>query len=263
MRLLFLGDIIGKPGRRAVTKLLPELQREFRPEFVVANVENLAHGKGVTTSTLQEVLAAGVGAATGGNHTFDKPEAAELYAAEPNVLVRPMNLPAGTPGQGVKTFQVGQKSVMVVNLMGEFGMNLDDVENPFAAIQRWWQTGPTADVILVDFHAEATSEKVNLGWYLDGKVAAMVGTHTHVPTADARVLPRGTGYITDVGMIGLRDSSLGVDKDLSLQRFLTGVKASNDIPDQGVVAFNAMVITTDSAGRCTTIEHLYREITIA
>lgn len=261
MKVLFIGDIVGKPGRKAVAAILPQLKKELGFEFVIANVENAAHGKGITSSTLQELVTAGVEAGTGGNHTFSKPEAKLLYDAAGTMLIRPMNLPVGTPGVGQKTFTVGQKTVMVVNFIGEFGMNLEGVENPFAAVQRWWQGQPQADVIIVDFHAEATSEKVSLGWFLDGKVGAVLGTHTHVPTADARILPQGTGYITDVGMVGLRDSSLGVNKDLALQRFLTGQKAPNEIPDHGLVTFNAVLLAFNGLG-CTRIELIVRELSV-
>lgn len=261
MRILFIGDIVGKPGRRAVTKLLPALKQELGAELVIANVENAAHGKGITASTLQELVAAGVEVGTGGNHTFSKPEAKELHEAADSILVRPMNLPAGTPGQGQKTFRVGQKTVMVVNFIGQFGMNLEAVENPFITVQEWWKRGPRADTIIVDLHAEATSEKVNFGWYLDGKVGAVLGTHTHIPTADARILPKGTGYITDVGMVGLQDSSLGVDKDMTLQRFLTGQKAPNEIPENGAVVFNAVLLEMDG-NVCSRIEPIVRNITV-
>ncbi|MBI5467371.1 MAG: YmdB family metallophosphoesterase [Candidatus Kerfeldbacteria bacterium] len=258
MHILFLGDIVGKPGRRAVAALLPNLRQELAVDLVIANTENTAHGKGLTASTWTELRQAGVDIGTGGNHTFSKPEATTIYGQATEPLVRPLNLP-GAPGQGEKTFQVGQKSVTVVNLLGQFGMNLPDVENPFVTIQRWWREHRPADVIVVDMHAEATSEKINLGWYLDGKVTAVIGTHTHVATVDARLLPNGTGYITDVGMVGLRDSSLGVDKDLALQRFLTGQKASNDIPETGLVGFNAVLFESTAPGRCTTFERIYRE----
>ncbi len=261
VRILFIGDIVGKPGRKAVAQLLPGLKQELGVDFVIANVENIAHGAGLTTSTLRDLTEAGVQAATGGNHTFAKPEANELYAAEPNILVRPMNFQAGTPGVGQKTFTVGQKTVLVVNFIGEFGISLEGVENPFVALEHWWRDHPAADTIIVDIHAEATSEKVNFGWYLDGKVAAVLGTHTHIPTADARILPHGTAYITDVGMVGLRDSSLGVDKDLALQRFLTGRPAPNEIPDYGLVRFNAVLLDVDG-NTGIRIEPIVRTVTV-
>lgn len=260
MRVLFIGDIVGKPARAAVTQLLPGLRRELSVDFVIANVENAAHGKGITSSTWNELRAAGVNVGTGGNHTFSKPEAKELLADTAEPLIRPINM-TGMPGMGQKTFQVGQEKLLVVNCLGEFGMKLEDVEHPFPALQQWWNNRPKADTIIVDFHAEATSEKVNAGWYLNGKVAAVLGTHTHVPTADARILPLGTGYITDVGMVGLRDSSLGVDKDLTLQRFLTGQKAPNEIPEHGEVQFSAVLLELEK-NTCTKIEQVSRTVTV-
>ena len=260
MKILFIGDIVGKPGRRAVSALLPQLRRELGIDFVIANVENAAHGKGITSSTWKELQGAGVDVGTGGNHTFSKPEALELYADPTQPLVRPLNM-TGRPGDGQKTFHVGQKTVMVVNFIGEYGIGMDNVHNPFAALEQWNKHHEPADTIIVDFHAEATSEKINAGWYFDGKVAAVLGTHTHVTTADDRVLPHGTGYITDVGMVGLKDSSLGVDKDMTLQRFLTGRRAPNDIPEHGLVQLNAVLLTIDG-NHCNKIERISREVTI-
>lgn len=261
MIILFIGDIVGKPARKAVSQLLPELRRELRVDLVIANVENLAHGKGITPSSWQEMRAAGVDVGTGGNHSFSKPEGKLLFADDAQPLIRPINFPPGSPGQGQKTFTVGQKKVLVVNCMGEFGIRYDDVENPFEALQHWWAHRSAADAIIVDFHAEATSEKVNAGWYLDGKVAAVLGTHTHVPTADHRILPHGTGYITDVGMVGIKDSSLGVDKDITLQRFLTARPAANEIPEHGLVQLNAILLQLEG-NRCISISPIVREIVI-
>lgn len=261
MKILFLGDIVGKPGRQAVATLLPKLRQEYAIDVVIANIENLAHGKGVTASTLQEIIDAGVNIATGGDHIFSKPEGEELFRHEPNILVRPLNLPAGTPGQGAKTFQVGQKKVTVVNLLGQFGMTAAPVDSPFNVMEKWLVAAPPSDLTIVDLHAEATSEKVNMGWYLDGKVTAVLGTHTHVMTADNRVLPQGAGYISDVGMTGLRDSSLGIDKDLTVQRFLTGQHIIHEIPEHGLAMINAVLIV-ESGGRCTSIERVYREVNV-
>lgn len=262
MNILFFGDIVGRPGRRALESILPDLRREFSADVVVANVENLAHGKSLTRTSLDEILRAGVDIGTGGDHLLEKPEAAEMLADPDTRIVRPMNWAPNLPGQGEKTFQVGQKTVAVINLLGEFGMNIQPVESPFRTMQRWLtDPPPAADLSLVDIHAEATSEKVNLGWLLDGRVSLVVGTHTHVPTADAKILPHGTGYITDVGMVGLRDSSLGVDKEQALARFLRGGKSPFDIPEHGVVAVNGVWATVVDR-RTTRIERLYREVTI-
>lgn len=261
MKILFVGDIVGRPGRAAVIALLPKLQREFNLDAVIANVENLAHGKGITISTLKEITDAGVTIATSGDHVLDKPEGISMLQAEPNILIRPLNMPPGTPGQGAKTFQVGPETLTVVNLLGQFGMSKPPVESPFVALQEWLKANPISGITLLDLHAEATSEKVNMGWWLDGKFTAVIGTHTHVPTADNRVLPKGTGYISDAGMTGLRDSSLGIDKDVTVQRFLTDQPIVHEIPEHGVVMLNAVLIETDGT-RCRRIERVYREITI-
>ncbi len=262
MKILFFGDVVGKPGRLALKALAPKLRAEYAADVVMANLENIAHGKGLTRETFQDILDAGVDIGTGGNHTFAKPEANEIYADEQYQLVRPLNLPAGTAGKGQKTFQVGQKKVVVLNLLGQFGMHPEPVDSPFPLMQRLRPELPAdADAIIVDFHAEATSEKVNMGWLLDGYVSAVIGTHTHVPTADARILPKGTAYITDVGMVGLTNSSLGVDKDLALQRFLTEDKVHFDIPEHGEVTVSAVLIDiTDS--KATGIERIERHITV-
>lgn len=262
MTILFLGDIVGKPGRKAVQQLLPELKKEFRPDVVIANVENLAHGKSITSGTLQEVLDAGVDIGTGGNHSFVKPESRELYAAKNNVLVRPVNWPEEVPGQGVKTFQVRGKTVAVINLLGEYGMAFAPVESPFKAAEKILQSGwPEADATVVDIHAEVTSEKVAMGWYLDGHATLVAGTHTHIPTADARILPGGTAYITDIGMVGLKDSSLGVSKESALKRFLTGEPGVFEIPEHGVVTLNAILVHSQN-GRATDIALIQRDVTV-
>ncbi len=270
MVILFISDIVGKPGRKAVTKLLPELRKEFAIDVVIANCENLAHGKSMSRSTLQEILAAGVDIGTGGNHTFAKPEAAEIYRDPSNPLVRPYNLPIEYPGQGIKTFTVSQKRITVINLLGELGMHYSTIDraeqepmiNPFPMMENLLNEGlPTADATIVDFHAEITSEKVGMGWLLDGKVTAVIGTHTHIPTADERILPNGTGYITDAGMVGLRDSSLGVDWHKPLAKFLTGTGGAWEIPDHGLVDFNAVALEVAN-GRTTRIARIQRQVEV-
>ncbi|MBI2984095.1 MAG: YmdB family metallophosphoesterase [Candidatus Kerfeldbacteria bacterium] len=262
MKILFLGDIVGKPGRRALQKVLPGLRRRFGVDVVIANVENLAHGKGVTRSTLQEIVVAGVDIGTGGDHLFVKPEASELLAEPSTILVRPLNIPATMPGQGQKTFTFGQKRVHVINLLGQYAMHFEPVDSLFRVMKEGLPRLPQdVDAIVVDVHAEATSEKVAMGWFLDGQVSLVVGTHTHIPTADARILPGGTGYMTDVGMVGLRDSSLGVDKDMAIARFLTDERSPFDIPEHGLVAINGLVATVTER-RTTKIERIYHEIEV-
>lgn len=262
MKILFIGDIVGKPGRKAVVALLPKLRQEYAIDVVVANVENLAHGKGITASTWQEMRTVGVDIGTGGNHTFSKPQAAELYSDQSQPLVRPFNLPPETAGQGSKVFTVSQKKVLVINLFGQHCMSFDPVDSPFQAMEALLKKGlPAADVSMVDIHAEATSEKVCLGWFLDGKVGLVMGTHTHVPTADLRILPGGTAYVTDVGMVGLRDSSLGVDKDAAIQRFLNGTKAPNEITDHGLVTFNSVLVEIRN-GQAVAAQRIDREVEV-
>lgn len=258
MKILFIGDIVGKPARKAITALVPKLKEELQPDIVIANLENLSHGKGMSRKAVQEMLQAGIDIGTGGNHTFSKPEAEMLLADDQLPLVRPMNMDAHLAGEGIRSFTVRGKTVVVINLLGETGMYPAPVDSPFHAMTRVLQEGlQAADAIIVDMHADTTSEKINMGWYLDGKVSAVLGTHTHVATADERILPNGTGYITDVGMVGLRDSSLGVDRHQALQRFLEGGKAPFEIPETGLVELRAVLLTIE-AGKTTAIERITR-----
>jgi len=263
MKILFIGDIVGKPARKAVTALLPKLREEVQPDVVIANLENLSHGKGMTRKAVQEMLDAGVDIGTGGNHTFSKPEAEVVLADDRMPLVRPLNMEAHHAGQGIRTFTVRRTTVTVINLLGENNMYPAPVDSPFHAMARLLQDGlPAADATIVDMHADITSEKINMGWYLDGKVTAVLGTHTHVPTADERILPEGTGYVTDVGMVGLRDSSLGVDRHQALRRFLEGGKSPFEIPEKGIVELWAVLLTIEH-GKTVSIERITRTQTIS
>lgn len=254
-RILFIGDIVGRPGRELVRRGLPAIVAHHRIDFVIANGENSAAGFGITPDIAEELFGYGVHVITGGNHSWDKKEIYPYIAKHPRLL-RPANFPAGTPGQGrvVATARNGV-SVGVINLMGRvFMQQLDD---PFAgALANIEAIREQARIIFVDFHAEATSEKVAMGWHLDGRVAAVVGTHTHVPTADARLLLQGTAYITDVGMTGPHDSVIGVERHPVVQRFLTGLpqrfETARDNP-----RLNAVVVEADeTSGRATSIQHL-------
>src|SRR5262245_42085332 len=221
MRVLFVGDVVGAPGRRVLRAGLKRLKVEHAPDLVIANGENVAGGSGLTPVTVDEMLRAGCDVITSGNHVWDKKEIVPYLERHDRVL-RPLNYPAPTPGNGacVVTARDGTR-VCVLNLMGRVFMPaLDD---PFRIADAFLRElpDPRPQVIVVDFHAEATSEKVALGWYLDGRVTAVIGTHTHVATADERVLPRGTAYITDVGMTGPFDSVIGVVKEDVLERFLS------------------------------------------
>jgi len=254
MRILFVGDIVGRPGRDLTRRAVPLLVRRRSIDLVVANVENAAGGFGITRETGDAILAAGVHVMTSGNHIWDKKEALDYVVAEPRLL-RPLNYPAAAPGRGTWTASVGGVGVAVVNAMGRVHMPL--VDDPFAAVAAEVERVRTmASVVVVDFHAEATSEKIAMGWHLDGRATAVVGTHTHVQTADEHVLPGGTAYITDVGMTGPHDSVIGVEKAAALARFLTGLPSRFETA-AGDPRFHAALVEADNAtGRALAIERL-------
>ncbi len=252
MRILVVGDIHGRPGRVILRDLLPRLRREHEAAFVIANGENAAGGAGVTPEVVTELFDAGVDVITGGNHTWHNRDAYDLLDGEPRLL-RPINYPAGVPGHGAAIAQTknGQR-VAVLNLQGRVFMH--ELDDPFrvarAEADRLRKDTP---VIIVDFHAEATSEKIALGWYLDGRVSAVIGTHTHVQTADERILPGGTAYITDVGMTGPRDGIIGMARESILERFLTQLPVRFEVA-KGPAQLNAVVVDVDEVtGRARAI----------
>ncbi len=256
MKLLFIGDIFGRTGRDLVHKGLARLVRTHGIDLVLANAENAAGGAGITREITDELLEAGIHVLTSGNHIWDKREALEVIDRQPRLL-RPANYPAGAPGAGAYVWRGHDDlAVGVINLMGRvFLANIDD---PFATalhqIQRMREAGVA--IVFVDFHAEATSEKLAMGWYLDGKVTAVIGTHTHVQTADERVLPGGTAYLTDVGMTGPHDGVIGMDRQSVITRFTTGLPARFE-QATGDPRFHAVLITADSTtGRATAIERI-------
>ncbi len=220
MRLLFCGDLVGRSGRQALADHLPDLRRRLALDFVIANGENAAGGFGITEKICAEILDLGVDVITGGNHSWDKREAMAFIDRQPRLL-RPQNYPSGTPGRGAAVFPAaGGRKVMVLNVMGRTFM--DPLDDPFACVEQALsrqRLGGTVDAIVVDLHAEATSEKMAMGHFVDGRVSLCIGTHTHVPTADAMVLPGGTAYQTDAGMCGDYDSVIGMDKAVPLARF--------------------------------------------
>ncbi len=255
MKILFIGDIVGKPGRELLRKGLRNLVGHYGVDFVIANAENSAAGFGITKDIGDTILEWGVDVMTSGNHIWDKKEAIEYIATEPRLL-RPANYPAGVPGRGSYVAQTGDgRAVGVINAMGRvFMLNIDD---PFAVVPREIEAmrGRTK-IIIVDFHAEATSEKMAMGWHLDGLVTAVVGTHTHVQTADERILPKGTAYLTDVGMTGPHDSIIGMEVEPSLARFLNGMPAKFE-PASGNARLNGVVIEADErTGRATRIARI-------
>jgi 2',3'-cyclic-nucleotide 2'-phosphodiesterase len=253
MRLLFVGDIVGSPGRHAVEALLPGLRERHQPDFVVVNGENSAGGLGITERIALALYDAGVDAITLGNHTYRHAEVYDFLDRDKRI-VRPANYPKGNPGRGHTVVEKDGVRLAVVNLSGT--VFLDAARTPFAEIDAILaELRGRADHVLVDFHAEATSEKVAMGWYLDGRVTACVGTHTHVPTADARVLPGGTAYVTDVGMTGARGGVIGVQKELAIRRFVTmmPVKFETATDDPWL---NGVLIEADESGRATSIEQI-------
>lgn len=255
MRILFIGDIVGKPGREMVRRGLTGIVDFHRIDLVIANAENSAAGFGITREIGDQLLDWGVDVMTSGNHIWDKKEALDYIGTEPRLL-RPANYPAGAPGNGSYLARTrGGRSAGVVNVMGRvFMLNIDD---PFAVVLREIEAlKERTRIVFVDFHAEATSEKIAMGWHLDGKATAMVGTHTHVQTADERILPKGTAYLTDVGMTGPHDSIIGVDIQAALGRFLTALPARFETAT-GNPRLNAVIVEADEqTGRATDIERL-------
>jgi 2',3'-cyclic-nucleotide 2'-phosphodiesterase len=253
MRLLFVGDIVGSPGRHAVEALLPGLRERHRPDFVVVNGENSAGGLGITERIALALYDMGVDAITLGNHTYRHADVYDFLDRNERI-VRPANYPKGNPGRGHTVVEKNGMRLAVVNLSGS--VFLDAARTPFAEIDAILsELRGRADYVLVDFHAEATSEKVAMGWYLDGRVTACLGTHTHVPTADARVLPGGTAYISDVGMTGPRGGVIGVQKEQALRRFVTMMPVKFDTSTEDPW-LNAVLIEADDGGRATSIEQI-------
>jgi metallophosphoesterase (TIGR00282 family) len=252
-RLLFVADVVGKPGRDALAALLPRIRHEHEPDLTVVNGENSAGGFGLTTATVEEIRKAGADVITTGNHVFDQRDfLAELPTLER--VLRPHNYPPGAPGTGAVELEAGGERCLVVNLMGRVFMN--DLDDPFRAADEVLADHADARIVVVDWHCEATSEKIALGWYLDGRVSAVLGTHTHVPTADQRVLPGGTAYCSDVGMVGPRDGILGMDREPVIKRFLTGVPQRWRIAD-GPVTFNSVLVSIDKlTGLATAIQRI-------
>lgn len=258
VRILLVGDIVGKPGRRVLARSLPPLRREHALDLVIANGENSAGGFGITRETFDDIVACGVDVVTGGNHTWKAREVVSLLDSDLRLL-RPANYPAGTPGRGAGIFRptgrrAGAPGVGVLNLQGRVFM--EALDSPFRV--GWDQVEilrRETPVIVVDMHAEATSEKVALAWYLDGRVSAVIGTHTHVQTADERILPNGTAFITDAGMTGPRDSIIGMGREEVLQRFLTLLPVRFDVA-KGRAQLNAVLLEIDEAGRAVSIQRV-------
>lgn len=256
-RILFLGDVVGEPGRKAVSALMPVLKEELAVDFIIVNGENAAGGRGITPKIAISLMRAGAAVITSGDHIWDQKEIMPYLGEEPRML-RPLNYPPGAPGHGWIVLESKKCKVAVMNLQGRVFMQ-PALENPFPAVAAAVEeVSKETPVIFLDFHAEATSEKVAMGWFLDGKVSAIVGTHTHVPTADERVLPRGTAYLSDAGMCGPVDSVIGSEIEPILYRFQTMLPSRFGV-GRGAVRVNGALVTIDPAtGRALAIERVCR-----
>jgi 2',3'-cyclic-nucleotide 2'-phosphodiesterase len=255
VKLLFIGDIIGKPGRQAVSRELHRLVDRHMVDLVIANGENAAGGFGITEETANDLYRCGIQVLTSGNHIWDKKDSLDFINREERLL-RPANYPEGTPGRGSAVYKTAAGlKVAILNLEGRVFMN--NLECPFRVadreISRLQEETP---IILVDFHAEATSEKTSLGWYLDGRVSALIGTHTHIQTADERILPGGTAYLTDAGMTGGIDSVIGVKKEEAITKFLTQLPAKFDVAKNNLRLNGVVVAVDETSGQAVSIERI-------
>jgi len=249
-----IGDIVGRPGRQAIKELLPDLKRQYEVSLVIANGENAAGGFGLTLATATELLDAGVDVITSGNHIWAQQEIIP-HLDDDMPIMRPLNYPSGVPGRGYRV----NSQAMVVNLIGRTFMG--DVDCPFRAIdQLLSEVKHKPPVIIVDFHAEATSEKIAMGRYINGRVSAVLGTHTHVGTIDTQILSRGTAYVTDIGMVGPINSVIGMETKTVIQRFLTGIPHRLSVA-RGKTMFNAVLVGVDEdSGRAISIDRIYKEV---
>ena len=286
-KILFIGDVVGKGGRKVLRQVLPKWQQQHRPDVTIVNVENLAHGKGVTIKTIEELKDLKIEAYTSGNHIFKKGElSADCFEKYPH-LIRPANFADNLPGHGYYRFAKktqpssvlrtpspnrgkeivngAMQQYLIINLNGQVFMEEQfdgAIANPFLAVDRLLtEQAQKGDIIIVDFHAEATSEKIAFGWHVDGRVTGVFGTHTHVPTADARVLPNGTAYITDVGMTGAKDGIIGVIRNNVLAKFLDpNVKFKNEPEEEGVLQISGVLVETLEDEKAQSIKKLYQEV---
>ncbi|ANQ64065.1 TIGR00282 family metallophosphoesterase [Staphylococcus equorum] len=254
MRILFIGDIVGKVGREAINTYLPKLKQTDRPTVTIVNAENAAHGKGLTEKIYKELLREGVDFMTMGNHTYGQRQIYDFIESAKR-MVRPANFPDEAPGVGMRIIQINDLKLAIINLQGRAFMQ--DIDDPFKkADELIAEAQKETDYIFVDFHAETTSEKNAMGWYLDNRVSAVVGTHTHIQTSDERILPGGTGYITDVGMTGFYDGILGINRGEVITRFITSLPQRHVVPDEGRSVLSGVIIDINKDGKATHIERV-------
>ncbi|MFA6447659.1 MAG: TIGR00282 family metallophosphoesterase [Patescibacteria group bacterium] len=263
IKVLVFGDVVGKAGRKALAKLIPELRSKFAPDLVIINAENLAHGRGITQKILQEMKDAGVDAFTSGHHVWENAQGLPALK-DPEwqkLIIRPYNVDPSLAGKGYAVFEVKGRKIYLLNLQGQLFMTQDS-SSPFLAFDSFWKSLETEPkpLVILDIHAEATSEKVALANYVDGRATLIYGTHTHVPTADAKILPQGTGFQTDVGMTGSYDSVIGFEKSSSIKRFLNLTEAPYELLDSGQAEVNGLLATLDlDSGDCVGLDRI-REI---
>jgi metallophosphoesterase (TIGR00282 family) len=259
MKILFIGDIVGAPGRQAISELLPGLKKEFSLSFAIANAENASGGSGITAKVAKELFDSGLDVLTSGDHIWRKREIFEIINEEKRIL-RPINFPPGAPGRGLEVFKTIEGfKVGVVNVQGRVFM--EALECPFRTTLQAVETlSKESKIIIVDIHAEATSEKVALGWYLDGKVSAVLGTHTHIQTADEKILPQGCAYITDVGMTGPTDSVIGRKIEDVLERFITSVPTRFEVAEANIQLQGAVIDIDEETGKARSIVRIQRKL---
>ncbi|MEO1779787.1 MAG: TIGR00282 family metallophosphoesterase [Pseudomonadota bacterium] len=255
MNILFLGDVMGRAGRQAVTDHLPKLRADWNLDFVVVNGENATSGMGLSGTHAKALLEAGADCVTLGDHAFDQKDMLQFIESEPRVL-RPLNFSKAAPGKGARVFSVGGRKVLVAQALGQVFMKRP-FDDPFSALETVFRTHPlggAVDAVIVDFHCEATSEKMAMGHWCDGRASLMVGTHTHVPTADAMILPKGCAYLTDAGMCGDYHSVIGMQRDEPLRRFITGMPKERFAPALGEVTLSGVYVEVGDGGAATRIE---------
>lgn len=256
MKILFIGDVVGSPGREMVKDYLPQLKEKYNPHITIVNGENAAAGKGITEKIYKNFLSWGSQVVTLGNHAWHKKEIFD-FIDDAQYLLRPANFPEGNPGRGIVFININGTEVAIINLQGRTFMGM--IDDPFKKVDELIEEAKKrTNIIFIDFHAEATSEKLAFAWYVDGRVSAVVGTHTHVQTADERILPQGTGYITDVGMTGPYDAVLGVEKEYVIEKFLTNLPVRFEVAKNVSNQLNAILVTIDPISGKTT--HLQRII---
>lgn len=264
IKVLFIGDIFGRIGREAVVKILPDLKKKYSPDIIIANGENLAHGRGINKKIMREMLNVGIDVFTSGNHIWQNKDIFPILEIPDSPLIRPANYPPMAPGYGIKEIQIGAKNLVIINLMGRIFMK-NNLDCPFRIADELLKNinNENCAGIIVDFHAEATSEKVALKQYLDGRVSAVVGTHTHIQTADETISSKGTAYISDVGAVIAKDSIIGLGKEIILKNFLLQIEQDYAIPETGWCELRGIYIEIDSSSRfAIKVERIKKEVEI-